>query len=388
MLARGPPLPLIIDRLHCHDTTTQDKEDILLVLKHRDRIRRIRLQMPVPDLETLIVAMDGEFPMLEYLVITPPTSHCTSLTLPSTFHAPHLRHLMLLGVAFPIASPSLTSPSSLISLSLRWVHPSTFLLPDELLQRLSFVPRLEILQISFDFSVFDDNVEKQMSCAPIMMHIVLPNLRHIAFKGDSDYLETLLSCMAIPHLEKLKIAFFHKQTLHVPHLLQLLTNAKTLRFSLATLTFYKEFLSLMAYPRGAIGRYLSIVYLDSGTFQDQITSAAQISNLLGTPFSTVEYLTLQYERNFASQGRHIDASCTQWCKLFRSFPNVKSLRIEDRRTGDLSRSLQFDHGEQPVYLLPQLEKLLYTSRKDAFGIFSAFADARRKAGHPIVLAPL
>jgi hypothetical protein len=52
ILSRGPPLPLIIDRLHCHDITTQDKEDILLALKHRDRIRRIRLQICVPDLET------------------------------------------------------------------------------------------------------------------------------------------------------------------------------------------------------------------------------------------------------------------------------------------------------------------------------------------------
>ena len=388
MLAHGPPLPLTIDRLHRHRLTTQDSEDILLALKHRDRIRRIRLQTPVPDLETLIAAMNGEFPMLECLTITPPSLHCTNLMLPSAFHAPHLRHLMLLGIAFPIASPSLTTPASLVSLSLRWVHPSTFLLPDELLQRLSFTPRLETLQISFGFSISDDNVEKQMTCATIMTHVALPNLRHFAFEGDNPYMEMLLSCMTTPLLEKLKIVFFHEHTLHVPHLLQLLTVTESLKFSLATITFYKEFLSLTAYPRGAIGRYFSIRYFDNGTLHDQITSAAQIFSSLRTLFAAVEYLTLGCEREFTSQGRHVEAYHTQWCNFFQSFPSVKSLRVEDRRTGDLSRSLQFDHGEPPVCLLPQLEKLLYTSREDAVGVFSAFADACRKSGRPIILAPL
>lgn len=388
ILAHGPPLPLIIDQLHHHDITTQDKEDILLALKHRDRIRRIRLQIPVPDLETLIVAMDGEFPMLEYLAIAPPTLHHTNLILPSTFNAPHLRRLMLLDIVFPIASPSLTTPANLVSLSLRWVHPSTFLLPDELLQRISFAPRLEMLQISFGFSVFDNNVEKQMSCAPIMTHVALPDLCHFAFEGDNAYLEMLLSCMAIPLLQKLKLVFFRDHTLHVPHLLQLLTVTESLKFSLTTLTFYEEFLSLVAYPRGAVGRYFSILYFDNGTLHDQITSATQIFNSLRTRFSTVEYLTLECERNVTSQEQHVEAYSTQWGNLFRPFSNVKSLRVEDRHTGDLARSLQFDHGELPEYLLPQLERLLYTSRKDAIGAFSAFADARQKAGRPIILAPL
>jgi len=388
MLARGPPLPLTIDRLHRHPITAQDNEDILLALKHRDRIRRIRLQIPVPDLETLIVAMDGEFPMLEYLAITPPSLHCTNLILPSAFHAPRLRRLMLLGTAFPIASPSLTTPTSLVSLSLRWVHPSTFLLPDELLQRLSFAPRLEMLQISFGFSISDDNVEKKMSCAPILTHVALPILRHFAFEGDNPYMEMLLSCMTTPLLEKLKIVFFHEYTLHVPHLLQSLTVTESLRFSLATVKFHKEFLSFTAYPRGAIGRYFSIRYFDNGTLHDQITSAAQIFNSLTTLFAAVEYLTLGCERDCTSQGQHGEAYRTQWCNFFRSFPNVKSLRVEDRRTGDLSRSLQFDHEEPPVYLLPQLGRLLYTSREDVVGVFSVFADTCKKAGRPIILSPL
>jgi len=386
MLAHKPSLPLSIDRLHHHNTTPKDNEDILLALQYRDRVRRIRLQTPVPDLETFIVAMDGEFPVLEYLAITPPTLHYLNLTLPSTFHAPHLRHLILSDTTFPTASPSLATPTGLITLSLRWVHPSTFLFADELLQRLSFVPRLEILQISFGFSVFNPNVEKQKSNAPVMTHVTLPNLRHFAFEGDNAYFESLLPWMTMPLLEKLKIVFFREPTFHVPHLLQLLTVAEGHSFGSVDLTFYEEFVSVTAYPRGAVGLNVSILYLDSRTFHRQMNSAVRIFDSLGTLFSAVASLTLGYERNTRLEDQDTDADRTRWRKILRTFRNVKSLRIEDRHTGDLTRSLQLDHGEPPMDLLPQLRELL--SREDIGGIFPAFADARQKAGRPVSLVPL
>ena len=392
MLAHKPSFPFIIDVLHTYDSTREDtnpkdNEDVLLALQHRDRVRRIRMQITNPDLEPLIMAMDGVFPRLEYLVITPPTEHFTSLTLPSTFHAPHLRHLMLLDTRFPIASPSLATPAGLVTLSLRWSNISTFLLPDELLQRLSLVPRLEMLQISLDFPVFDDNVEKQMSHAPIMTDVALPNLRNFAFEGDTAYFEALLPWMTVPLLEKLNLMFFREHTFHAPHLLQLLTVAASPRFSFADLTFYDEFLSLTAYSRGSAGLSFSVLYLDKGTYHHQIDSAVQLFSSLGTLFSAVEYLTLGYNRSSGSEVQDADSDRTRWHKLLRAFPNVKSLRIEDRHTGELSRSLHLDHGEPPVDLLPQLKNLL-ASDKGVVDIFYPFADARQKAGCPVSLLPL
>ena len=70
MLAHSPPLPLIIDYGDYHDVlTTEYKEAIVLALEHRCRVRRIRLATPVPNLQNLIVAMDEEYPVLEYLVV-------------------------------------------------------------------------------------------------------------------------------------------------------------------------------------------------------------------------------------------------------------------------------------------------------------------------------
>jgi hypothetical protein len=60
MLAHSPPLPLIIDRVdknHC--VNAADEERIILALRHRDRVRRIRLLMPIANMQKLIVFRRG-----------------------------------------------------------------------------------------------------------------------------------------------------------------------------------------------------------------------------------------------------------------------------------------------------------------------------------------
>jgi len=86
MLARSPPLPIIIDHLvFDDDIPSEDERAILLALQHRDRVRRIRLLVPDLDSQDLIIAMDREFPMLEYLCIGTTSDDHTGLVLPKAF---------------------------------------------------------------------------------------------------------------------------------------------------------------------------------------------------------------------------------------------------------------------------------------------------------------
>jgi hypothetical protein len=64
MLAHSPPLPLVID-YEDRDITAKDEEAIILALEQRDRVRRIRFYIPVLQLQRLIIAIDGEYPILE-----------------------------------------------------------------------------------------------------------------------------------------------------------------------------------------------------------------------------------------------------------------------------------------------------------------------------------
>jgi hypothetical protein len=65
MLVHSPPLPLVIDFYDAYlEPTAEEVDGILFALKERDRVRCIRLRMPVPTLQGLLMAMDEEYLVL------------------------------------------------------------------------------------------------------------------------------------------------------------------------------------------------------------------------------------------------------------------------------------------------------------------------------------
>ena len=169
MLAHSPLLPLVIDHFdNYNDITPEDEQGTILALQQRDRVRRIRLIKPISVLQKLIIAIDGEFPMLEYLLIQhqryqmPRVEHTTNLSLPEAFRAPHLRHLVLMNFTIPIGSPSLTTMGNLVTMSLVLIPPSAYFHPNALLQRLSVMHQLETLGITFNSYYPSGDVERQL----------------------------------------------------------------------------------------------------------------------------------------------------------------------------------------------------------------------------------
>ena len=132
MLAHSPPFPLVIDYDDAH-ITTEDEEAIILALEQRNRVRRIRLNLPVLQLHKLIVAIDGEYPILEYLILVDsPEDKRTVLILPKTLQTPHLRHLAI-SCSIPMRFQLLTTSIGLVTLNLGLYHPSTYFQPTVLL---------------------------------------------------------------------------------------------------------------------------------------------------------------------------------------------------------------------------------------------------------------
>jgi hypothetical protein len=385
MLEYSPPFPLIIDYSEKnHGIAGEDAMGIFLALEHRDRVRRIRLLMRVPDLQRFIMAIDGEFPVLQYLHIGPPTKHGAGLILPKTFRAPHLHHLRLMDFSFPIGSPLLMTAISLVTLSLQKIHPSAHFSPNDLLQRLSHMPQLETLRITFHSPIPDRDIVVQLLHTPIMTHVTLPNLRWFTFGGFSAYLEALLPRMTTPLLRKLKIMFFHQLTYSVPCLLQFMSTTGNLRFSTAKFRFYHGRFVVWVYPHKGAMEYAFYMHVTCRHLDWQVASAAQVFDVLSPVFSTVESVILDYRRHFVSSEWRNEADRTQWRKLLRSFRNVKTLRVPDGLTGELAHSLRPGDGELPMELVPELKVLEY-SADDAGDAFTAFIDARRTAGHPVTL---
>src|SRR6267154_4196898 len=116
MLAHSPPLPLIID-YEDTDITAEDEEAIILALAQRDRVRRIRFYIPVLQPQKLIMAIDGEYPILEYLILwDPPEDRSTVSVLPEALQTPHLCHLAIdCSIPVPIRSPLLGTAAGLVN---------------------------------------------------------------------------------------------------------------------------------------------------------------------------------------------------------------------------------------------------------------------------------
>ena len=382
MLAHSPPLPLVVSYFtKGRYPTTEDEEGIILALKQRDRVRRVRFSSCVE--QKLFVAMDEEYPVLEYLYITRPNETISRFS--ETLQAPHLRNLSLKGFALPIGSPLLTTAVGLVTLHLVMVHPSTYFHPNTLIQWISLMPHLETLIIYFKSSIPNRDVERKLTHAPNIAPITLPNLHQIEFRGVSSYLEELVHRITTPRLEKLEIEFFNQLSFSVPRLLQFIDAAENLRFGKAELTFSDKDVDAVVYPHEETEVHALRILVKCCHLDWQASSMAQISNSLSQMCSVVEYLVLQYSVHNESSEEHNEVDRTEWRKLLRPFSNVKSLRVRRGLVKDLSRCLQLEDGEFPFELLPELQELRYSGSRDTDDAFTSFVDTRRNAGRPVTL---
>jgi hypothetical protein len=341
MLAHSPSLPLVIDFETARVITTEDEGEIILALGQRDRVRRIRLGLPVPSLQKVIVAIDEEYPVLEYLVIMPSTEDQNSaLTLSETFQAPHLLHLMLTGFALPIRSRLLTTAVGLVTLALSVGPASTFFQPDALLRWVSFMPQLETLLIN-SFPIPNRDVERQLMRTPITAQVTLPNLRWFACRGVSAYTEAVVCRIITPQLKKLEIGLFKQLTFSVPRLLHFMNTAESLTFDSVEFQFSWDRVRVELYHEVATPTtYALSINVRCWHLDWQVSSVAQIFTSPSQIFSTVKHLTLEHMDHSQSSEEHNEVDRTEWRKLLRSINNAKTLRVSDGLVKELSRGLR------------------------------------------------
>jgi hypothetical protein len=289
-----------------------------------------------------------------------------------------------------MGSPLITTGAAgLVILMLNPVPSSAYFSPNDLLLGLTLLPQLMILGIRFLSSTPADDVERQLLHTPIMTHATLPELRCLAFTGDSAYLEALLTHITSPPLESFQIVFVNEPTNPLPHLQQFM-NTEQLRLTSATLKFNKTLVFLGVYPREWLGLEPCLMAVHCEPLDWQVASLAQITNTLRAVVSAVEYLTLEYSSpiwwsDWPDGPDSPDRA--QWRELLRPFSNVKTLSVPKELIGELSRSLQSKDGESPMELLPKLKELSYPASDGSVAgdAFTRFADDRQNAGHPFAL---
>ncbi|KAI0289095.1 hypothetical protein BC826DRAFT_1162011 [Russula brevipes] len=386
MLAHSPPLPLIINLMDAaREASAEDQKAILLVLQLRDRVRRIGLSMPVANLLKPIAAMDGQYPVLDRLFIWPPGEANPGLTLPTNFQAPRLRMLSLSYITLPMRHGPLATTAGLVSLELWKLPQLAYFHRGDLVASLSSMPQLESLSIGFKSPRFIIDSEGQLLQTTNGTHVALPSLRVFYFQGVGAYLEGLLALVSAPLLKTLRISLFNQLPFPFPHLSKFINTIENLRFSFAWLFFRRKTVILTTCLHEGDKAARFDVAIGCTRLELQVPTVMQILNCLMPRLSVVKRLALSHEKHDVSSGWHSEANRTRWRELLRPFSGVKVLHVAGGLIRQVSRSLEFEDGEPPPQLLPELKKLIYYKEGDPSDAFTSFIESRKIAGSSITL---
>lgn len=321
MLTHSPPLPLIIyypGRLG--DATGKDEEDVLFALQHRERVRRIHIRAPGASLPGLINAMDGEYPLLQRLVIRSHTEKRRATTgagveLPAKLQAPLLRRLTLSDVRLPATSSGLLRRAEgLVTLELQDIADTPEVHPAHLVAQLARMTQLERLVVHFRTALPNRAVERMLSRARTTTRAVLPRLKLLSFRGGSAYLEGVLARISAPALQTLFVDFFAQLTFDLPCLARFIRAAQAqpssaevdgsrggvrFQFHAAELHFDAENACMLLDSRatgwghaGGVRTNAVQLRVSCRTLDWQLAALAQICGALAALFARVEGLTL------------------------------------------------------------------------------------------------
>ena len=388
-----PRIPLVID--HQDATATMSAKDELVISRAfqiRDRVRRIALIIPPASLHRLLLPMDDTFPILERLYLSSTANEADAgLILPTTFMAPNLRHITLLGIGLPTGLHLLSSTSHLVTLTLANIQFSGYFLPKHLVARLRFLPRLEELSICFSITISRHNAEGEL-LGTLNTPVTLPALNRFTFQGTGAYLESLVAQLIAPHLDHLRITIFNPATYKLPHLFHFTNTTEGVKLPIAIVIFEYDAVSVVTNERrrqltGGPSRFC--VRIKCREFDKQVICAAHICNSLMPALSGVKVLTLDIDgqRNPTKRRNNVVEVGT-WHKLLRPFFEATELRICHALSLELSLALQSDNAGLDPILLPNLQELIpQLEEEHANNAFGSFVNARQIAGHPVSVSP-
>ena len=406
MLSHSPPLPLIIEYYKHESLSTKEEEGVFLALQKHDRVRHIHLCALTITLHRLFAAMNGPFPMLDYLDLFINTDGRESESeeldrprLPRSFQAPRLLHLGLsrVGDVTEVGLSLLASLSSLVYLSLIGIPASSILPVDQLTSCLSSMPQLEYIRLIFGDHLPSEDITEEPTNPPNVKRISLLNLNGISFRGDSSYLEALAAQIIAPHVMTFHATFLDQPPFTLPHLSGLLTTAAGLRLPIACIKFPCTCIDsdsddpnvgiCMATPEQILGHQpyfppFKIVF-SSWSPHAQVVSAGKICAALSPMFSAVERLHLYFNGTQCQipHDRHIENA--RWHDLLRPFRKVKRLQV-DAQLRELGRALSPNENGPSMEILPELHTLLRSDGVHFRDAFDGFIAARRDRGQRIV----
>ena len=380
-----PPLPLLI----YGDVSIFGADNIIVALKHSDRVCSIDLNVGSLQLENVLTAMQVPFPELTDLSLT--LKDATASVIPDSFmggSAPRLRLLCLDAIPFPALPNLLLSTTHLIDLRLLNIPHSGYISPEAMATCLSVLTRLEKLFIGFKSPQSFPDQESRPPQPPT--HSVVPALRSFWFKGANEYLEELVAHIDAPRCSRFSTTFFNDIDFDTPKLIQFISRTLTSRaYDEAHLVFHsREALVRFQSQPGSFSREMVVVKILCQVPDWQLSSLAQICALSWYLLSTVKNLYI-YEKIHSQLDWEDDTENIRWLEVLLPFTAVKNLHLSKQFVPRLAPALEKLTGDRTTYVLPTLQNLLLEgflpSETVQEGI-KQFTSARQLINRPVAIS--
>jgi hypothetical protein len=294
----------------------------------------------------------------------------------------NLRRLTSHGTFLPKGIPWLPSGVSLVTLKLTDVETPSYFTPEDLVTLLQHVPQLEGLSVGFSIPTPRPHAEGEL-LRPTIPFTTLPTFRRLEFRGESTCLESLLSRISAPLLEKLDIALSNELTTP-PRLFRIAGTTKGLRHHpVAKIHFNRRTVSFVVRSGG---QHNLSLHLSCNHFDSPIHSATQVCSALVPVLSFAEELTLKFEDRDLQPDWRDEVDDIAWHDLLGPFSSVKRLSIGHPFATGFSSAMRCD-AELVLGLLPKLQELeAELDITQANTAFAAFVHARQLAGRPVRLS--
>jgi len=377
-----PALPIVIDFL-ATGKRPRGMANIVAALKQHWRVRKIAIRGIPNSLMKRFAAVKKPFPELTHLELYSDDENVPIL--PDSFlggSAPSLHTLDLYGIPFP-AVKLLSSTRNLVTLRL-WSIPQTgYISPEEMVTCLSALTALKSFDLGFRSP--QSRVGGGTRRLPPLTRIVLTALTRFTFKGNSEYLEAIVSLIDTPLLDHFRITFFHQLIYDAPLLRHFIRRTEIIKAHYrAHVAFYDGRAEVGFSPQGMAvdgGFFLEISCTPSDW---QLSSLAQVCSSSLLPLYTLEHFRIFSYRSHWQD----DIESTQWLELLFPFTSVKNLDLSDRLVPLIAPALQQLAGESVNAVLPMLQNLLVGEHElsgPAERAIQQFIDARQRSGRPVAL---
>jgi hypothetical protein len=360
-------------------------------------VSRIDLwNIPWPEMENVLEAMHRPFPALTCLALAVDIFEDMEPHLPvvpDSFlggSAPHLQILALHYIPFSGLPKLLLSATRLVELYLMRIPGSMYFPSEVLVDCLSVLTRLEILDVGFDEydEPFLSRVDQTSRYPPPPTRIHLSVLTELSFSGAGDYLEDLVAQIDAPLLDTLRIAFFPELIIDTLQLSRFIGRAPKLktREEARVEFFYQEVSVELRLPQTN-----NIPPLKLGiSYKQTELQLSPLARVCGSTFPQDFILAVKHLDIIWSPWRLEDEVIenSEWLELLRLFTAVESLYISEEAVPRIAPALQELVVEGVAEVLPALETLtldVSTSGPIQEGI-ARFVSARQLSGHPVAIS--